>query len=243
MSTPAPEGGTAAAPRAADLSPGAAERLLGELRQEAVRADTKGSILVAAQGMAAAALVGVLAARGWHPTDLSGFGQVLWWAGAACFLVSLTALLMAVVPRYRTVGWQPGDPLTHFADIRGRRATDRRSWRRPAGTPTVRRGPPSSPRRRRRRRQARPAAGGAAVTAAAGAAAAMRTPHPGQQYPGQYLPPQSYPGRPHPTPPGAEADRAAKGRGIAARAAHTNTEARLRNVRLVMSQQVRRSAP
>ncbi|CAM5558178.1 M48 family metalloprotease [Streptomyces narbonensis] len=67
--------------------------------------------------------------------------------------------------------------------------------------------------------------------------------HPGQQYPGQYLPPQSYPGRPHPTPPGAEADRAAKGRGIAARAAHTNTEARLRNVRLVMSQQVRRSAP
>ncbi|MEU7071243.1 M48 family metalloprotease [Streptomyces narbonensis] len=67
--------------------------------------------------------------------------------------------------------------------------------------------------------------------------------YPGQQHPGQYLPPQPYAGRPHSAPPGAEAEKAARGRGIAARAAHTNTEARLRNVRLVMSQQVRRSAP
>ncbi|GLV85053.1 hypothetical protein Slala03_47420 [Streptomyces lavendulae subsp. lavendulae] len=99
--------------------PGTAERLLVELRREAARADTKGSVLVAAQGMAAAALVGVLAARGWHPSDLSAVGQVMWWAGAACFLVSLASLLMAVVPRYRTVDWRPGVPLTHFADIRG----------------------------------------------------------------------------------------------------------------------------
>ncbi|MEU3691317.1 M48 family metalloprotease [Streptomyces narbonensis] len=67
--------------------------------------------------------------------------------------------------------------------------------------------------------------------------------HPGQQYPGQYLPPQPYPGLPHPVPPGPEAEKAARGGRIAARAAHTNTEARLRNVRLVMSQQVQRSAP
>ncbi|MEU9852612.1 Pycsar system effector family protein [Streptomyces sp. NPDC047974] len=96
-----------------------AERLLAELRLEAARADTKGSVLVAAQGMAAAALVGVLAVRGWHPTQLAALGQVMWWTGAACFLVSLIALLMAVVPRYRAVDWTPGAPLTHFADIRG----------------------------------------------------------------------------------------------------------------------------
>ncbi|MET9378297.1 Pycsar system effector family protein [Streptomyces sp. NPDC003035] len=95
-----------------------AERLLAELRQESARADTKGSVLVAAQGMAAAALVGVLAVRGWQPTSLSPLGQVVWWVGATCFLASLFSLLMAVVPRYRARGWRPGLPLTHFADIR-----------------------------------------------------------------------------------------------------------------------------
>ncbi|MFK0253714.1 Pycsar system effector family protein [Streptomyces sp. NPDC090445] len=92
---------------------------MGELRQEAARADTKGSVLVGAQGMTAAALVGVLAARGWRPSQLAALGQVMWWAGTACFLVSLISLLMAVLPRFRKVGWQPGAPLTHFADIRG----------------------------------------------------------------------------------------------------------------------------
>lgn len=67
--------------------------------------------------------------------------------------------------------------------------------------------------------------------------------YPGQQYPGSYLPQQPYPGQPHPVPPGPGAEKAARGGRIAARAAHTNTEARLRNVRLVMSQQGRRSAP
>ncbi|MGW3514660.1 Pycsar system effector family protein [Streptomyces hydrogenans] len=117
---PTPEPGTP--PPAAPVPvPGGrtAERLLAELRLEAARADTKGSVLVAAQGMAAAALVGVLAVRGWHPSQLAVLGQVMWWAGAACFLVSLIALLMAVVPRYRAVDWRPGAPLTHFADIRG----------------------------------------------------------------------------------------------------------------------------
>ncbi|WP_175411714.1 Pycsar system effector family protein [Streptomyces sp. TRM64462] len=112
MSATVPEPGSAPAQ-------GTAERLLGELRREAARADTKGSVLVAAQGMAAAALVGVLAARDWHPSDLSAPGQVMWWAGAVCFLLSLISLLMAVVPRYRTADWQPGAPLTHFADIQG----------------------------------------------------------------------------------------------------------------------------
>ncbi|MEU4213253.1 Pycsar system effector family protein [Streptomyces sp. NPDC026206] len=100
-------------------APRTAERLLAELRQEAARADTKGSVLVAAQGMAASALVGVLAVRGWQPVSLSVLGQVMWWAGAACFLGSLFSLLMTVIPRYRSHAWRPGLPLTHFADIHG----------------------------------------------------------------------------------------------------------------------------
>ncbi|GGY94800.1 hypothetical protein CP967_06905 [Streptomyces nitrosporeus] len=112
MSTGAPD------PVVPAALPRLAERLLADLRQESARADTKGSVLVAAQGMAAAALVGVLAVQGWKPTSLSVFGQALWWAGAACFLASLVSLLMAVVPRYHVRGWRPGLPLTHFADIR-----------------------------------------------------------------------------------------------------------------------------
>ncbi|MFD0275064.1 Pycsar system effector family protein [Kitasatospora sp. NPDC127111] len=95
-----------------------AERLLADLRQETARADTKGSVLVGAQGMAAAAFVGVLTARGWDPADLAPTGRLLWWAGVGCFLGSMGALLMAVMPRYRTRVWRPGMPLTHFADIR-----------------------------------------------------------------------------------------------------------------------------
>ncbi|WSL78881.1 DUF5706 domain-containing protein [Kitasatospora sp. NBC_01266] len=98
--------------------PPMAEKLLADLRQETARADTKGSVLVGVQGTAAAALVGVLTARGWNPGTLSPFGQLLWWAGTVCFLTSMGALLMAVLPRFRAREWRPGMPLTHFADIR-----------------------------------------------------------------------------------------------------------------------------
>ncbi|MGW1196375.1 Pycsar system effector family protein [Streptomyces sp. NPDC002536] len=114
MTTGAPEP-TAAAPAAASRT---AERLLAELRQEAARADTKSSVLVAVQAMAASGLIAVLTGRSWRPTSLSALGQVMWWAGTAGFLASLLSLLMTVIPRYRSRGWQPGLPLTHFADIR-----------------------------------------------------------------------------------------------------------------------------
>lgn len=78
-------------------------------------------------------------------------------------------------------------------------------------------------------------------------------PYPGQQYPAQPYPPQPYPGQPYaahpyppqqyPAPPDPEPARSAGVGRHVARAAHTNTDARLRNVRLVMSQQVQRSAP
>ncbi|WP_328972764.1 Pycsar system effector family protein [Streptomyces sp. NBC_00239] len=115
--TPEAAAGAAVAAPPPDLVPATAERLLADLRLEAARADTKGSVLVAAQGMAAAALVGVLTVRGWQPESLSALGRVIWWTGTACFLLSLISLLMAVIPRYRSRSWRPGLPLTHFADI------------------------------------------------------------------------------------------------------------------------------
>ncbi|GHH78463.1 hypothetical protein GCM10018793_28990 [Streptomyces sulfonofaciens] len=42
----------------------------------------------------------------------------MWWAGTACLAVSLLSVLFAVLPRYRTRGWSPGDPLTYFGDVR-----------------------------------------------------------------------------------------------------------------------------
>ncbi|RKE19868.1 Pycsar system effector family protein [Streptomyces sp. TLI_171] len=97
---------------------GSAERLLTDLRQESVRSDTKGSVLVGAQGMAAAALIGVLTSHDWRSGTLTTPGRLLWWAGILCFLASLGAVLAAVLPRYRSRAWRPGMPLTHFADIR-----------------------------------------------------------------------------------------------------------------------------
>jgi Zn-dependent protease with chaperone function len=63
-------------------------------------------------------------------------------------------------------------------------------------------------------------------------------PHFPQQYPGQHYVPQPYVVPPEPRPGKA----AASGR-LMDRAAHTNAERRLRNVRRVMSQQSRRVAP
>ncbi|RFC72853.1 Pycsar system effector family protein [Streptomyces sp. AcE210] len=103
---------------AVTLGSRAGERLLGELRGEIARADSKASVLVAALGMTAGVFSGLLAGRDWNPTALSGAGSVLWWAGAAALALSLFALLLAVLPRYRTDSWVPGQPLCYFGDIR-----------------------------------------------------------------------------------------------------------------------------
>ncbi|MEU2240969.1 M48 family metalloprotease [Streptomyces sp. NPDC018338] len=66
-------------------------------------------------------------------------------------------------------------------------------------------------------------------------------PYPGHSYGGQPYPVQPYPGQPYPVPPGPESLKAAGSGRLVARAAHTNAEARLKNVRLVMSQQIQRS--
>ncbi|GAB7074390.1 MULTISPECIES: Pycsar system effector family protein [unclassified Streptomyces] len=112
---PLPTAGTPAPP-----PPGAtvAARLLADLHTEIGRADSKAAVLVAALGMTAGVFTGLLAGKDWAPGSLGAAGLVLWWAGTAALAVSLLALLLAVLPRYRADAWAPGEPLSYFADIR-----------------------------------------------------------------------------------------------------------------------------
>ncbi|MFD5568184.1 Pycsar system effector family protein [Streptomyces cadmiisoli] len=110
---PAPATDATAAVRRAELC----ERLLTDLRTEIARADSKAAVLVAALGMTAGVFSGLLAGRNWSPAALSAPGTALWWAGVASLALSLFALLLAVLPRYRTGTWAPGQPLSYFGDI------------------------------------------------------------------------------------------------------------------------------
>ncbi|MBC2901232.1 Pycsar system effector family protein [Streptomyces cupreus] len=94
-----------------------AERLLAEMRGEIARADSKASVLVAALGMTAGVFSGLVAGRKWAPGQLSAPGTFMWWAGALALGLSLLALLLAVLPRYRTGVWAPGQPLCYFGDV------------------------------------------------------------------------------------------------------------------------------
>ncbi|MER6547373.1 Pycsar system effector family protein [Streptomyces sp. NPDC001250] len=100
------------------FAPRTAERLLAELRDEIARADTKASVLVAALGMAAGVFTGLVAGKNWSPSRLSAPGTALWWAGSTALALSLVALLLAVLPRFRSGAWAEGRPLCYFGDIR-----------------------------------------------------------------------------------------------------------------------------
>ncbi|WP_240118058.1 MULTISPECIES: Pycsar system effector family protein [unclassified Streptomyces] len=113
MTTTGEPGPVTGAPARAQLC----ERLLADLRGEIARADSKASVLVAALGLAAGVFSGMLAGRNWSPTSLSGPGTVAWWTGIAALALSLFALLLAVLPRYRRDAWAPGRPLSYFGDI------------------------------------------------------------------------------------------------------------------------------
>ncbi len=97
----------------------AGTQLLAELRSEIARADAKATILLGMLGMSAAILCSLLTGRRWSPVELPAFGALLWWTGASALAASLFALLLAVLPRYSSVPWTPGRPLTHFADVYG----------------------------------------------------------------------------------------------------------------------------
>ncbi|MDT0382034.1 DUF5706 domain-containing protein [Streptomyces sp. DSM 42041] len=92
-------------------------RLLADLRAETAKADTKASVLMGAQSLAAGILFGLLADGEWRPSNLPAVGTALWWFGSLSFVTSLGSLLMAVLPRYTRSTWQPGLPVAYFADI------------------------------------------------------------------------------------------------------------------------------
>ncbi|WP_405753576.1 DUF5706 domain-containing protein [Streptomyces sp. NBC_01411] len=95
----------------------ASEKLLDSLRSEIGRADSKAAVLMAALGLASSIHAALLVGRNWSPWQLSTAGQCLYWLGVAGLISALHSLLLAVRPRYSTGGWQPGMPLTHFADV------------------------------------------------------------------------------------------------------------------------------
>ncbi|GAA2291222.1 DUF5706 domain-containing protein [Streptomyces kunmingensis] len=95
----------------------AAERLLAELRTEIARADAKAAVAVAALGVAAGVLGGLLAGQDWRPASLSPLGATTWWSGVTGLIVTLLALLMAVVPRRGRTRWAHGAPLSYFGDV------------------------------------------------------------------------------------------------------------------------------
>ncbi|MET7451108.1 Pycsar system effector family protein [Streptomyces sp. NPDC005574] len=106
-----------AAPAPATAAHRTAERLLGEVRGEIARADTKASVLVGALGMTAGVFTALLAGRDWSPGRLSAPAAALWWTGTAALALSLVSLLLAVLPRYRARTWAAGRPLCYFGDI------------------------------------------------------------------------------------------------------------------------------
>ena len=124
------------------------ERLLADLRTEIARADSKASVLVAALGMTAGVFSALLAGRDWNPAVLSTFGTVVWGAGAAFLVLSLFALLLAVLPRYRSEPWTPGSPSPTSATSNRPYGSASWSLRSPTPSATPR---PHSPRRSPRR--------------------------------------------------------------------------------------------
>ncbi|BAJ29358.1 MULTISPECIES: hypothetical protein [Kitasatospora] len=90
MST-AHDAGTIPDPRLPALELRRAESLLADLRQESARIDTKGSVLVGAQGIAGAALVGILTSL----VDISSIvAGTYWWLRVGIVLFAAALVLL-----------------------------------------------------------------------------------------------------------------------------------------------------
>ncbi|WP_420035116.1 Pycsar system effector family protein [Streptomyces sp. cg28] len=96
----------------------AGAQLLADLRVEIARADAKATVLMGVLSISASMLGALLTGRGWSPTRLPTPAALLWWLGVALLVTALFALLLAVMPRYRSERWAPGRPLTYFHDVR-----------------------------------------------------------------------------------------------------------------------------
>ena len=105
-------------PRGTTLGPEAArwaQSLLEVARFELARADDKASTLFRFYGVVAALSIGLLAGRGWSPTDLDVAAQVLFWSGCVAFLVSGLYLGMTLYPR--DIRGTPAKRLLYFGHV------------------------------------------------------------------------------------------------------------------------------
>ena len=113
------------------------EALLRETREELAKADAKASILLAASGIAFAALLTVGSAGSWYPDKLSHHAaRMLVWLAIALTLSGISFVAAAVKPRLRAS--HPRGPVIHyFADVE---AYWPRWWKRRKRTQLVEKG-------------------------------------------------------------------------------------------------------
>lgn len=105
-------------PDSTTLGPGAArwaQSLLEVARFELARADDKASTLFRFYGVVAALSIGLLAGRGWSPTELAVAAQVLFWSGCVAFLASGLYLGMTLYPR--DIRGTPAKRLLYFGHV------------------------------------------------------------------------------------------------------------------------------
>ena len=92
-----------------------AQSLLEVARFELARADDKASTLFRFYGVVAALSIGLLAGRGWSPTDLDASAQALFWTGCVAFLASGLYLGMTLYPR--DIRGTPAKRLLYFGHV------------------------------------------------------------------------------------------------------------------------------
>jgi hypothetical protein len=91
------------------------QAILEEARTEVSYADHKASMVLAALGIGFGAVLGGLLAGDWSPSNLPGWGEVLWWTGAALATASVTSAATAVWPRYRPTRQE--EPVAYWAHV------------------------------------------------------------------------------------------------------------------------------
>ena len=100
-----------------------ATSLLNGVREEIDRADVKASILLAASGVAAGALLAGLIAGTWSPLKLHAAIQWAWWLGVFESVVGIFCLALAVYPRERKGNPEISWTVVYYGDVLAYRTT------------------------------------------------------------------------------------------------------------------------
>jgi len=100
-----------------------ATSLLSNARHEIERADAKASILLAASGVVAGALLAGLLAGTWTPLKMHAAGQWLWWLGAAEAALGIWCLAWVVYPRDSKRGSEFPWAVGYYGDVLAFQAT------------------------------------------------------------------------------------------------------------------------